>query len=119
MEHCIEIGNYDFLVREGTVQLSLGIHATIFINIDINKHPEYEDIFFKMYQDKEIFNVVAKLFEGRGTRIKSVDIDKTNGQMNLFMRCDVLDSKTIDERRDELLNEVLNIETLSAETNIN
>ena len=119
MEHWIKISGNDFLIKEGSVQLSLGSHATIVLNIDIKKHPEYEDIFFKMYESKEIFNILAKLFEGKGTRIKSIDIDQIGGQMNLCLRSDILDSKTLDERRDEIIEVILNIETLRTDNNIN
>lgn len=119
MEHLIKIGNEIFLINEGSVQLSLGTHATIILNLDIKKHPEYVNIFFKKYEMKEKFNILAKLFSGIGTRIKSIDIDRITNQMNLSLRCDILESKTIDERRNELIDILLDIETLRSEDDTN
>ena len=119
MESWVKISDNEFLVKEGTVQPSLGSHATIILNIDIKKYPEYEEIFFKMFERSEIFSIFAKHFQGNGTRIKAIDIDRNSEQMILSLRCDILESKSIDERRDELINVLLDIETLDIENNIN
>jgi hypothetical protein len=117
MTHIIKIDNQDFLIDGLTIQLSIVSHATINIEIDIKKYPEYEDIFFKKYENNDSFTILAKLFQAMGTKIKTIDIDRNSNQMNLSLRCDIFESKTIGERREELIDTILDIETLNNQNN--
>ena len=91
-----------------SIQLSLGVHASIELSFDIKNYPTYSNIFFNKYENKEKFNIVGKDFEAKGTIIKTIDIDTNT--MNTSLRCDLLNNKDISERREEIIDEVLNNE---------
>ena len=59
-----------------------------------------------VWDKKEKFNLASKNFEGRGTIIKSIDIG--NKFLNISMRSDYTDMTPIDERREILIDEILN-----------
>lgn len=106
MNNWIKIENDIFFIKEISVQLSVGSHASVDISFDRNLYPDYEGIFFKKYEDGGKFNIIGKTFESKGSLIKSIDID-TNF-VNLSIRCDILNPSNILERRDEIIEEVLN-----------
>jgi hypothetical protein len=105
-ESWIKINNETFFIKEMTIQLSIGSHASISLSFDINKYPNYSSIFFNKYENKEKFNIIGKEFEAKGTIIKTIDTDRNT--MNTSLRCDLLNHKDISERREEIIDEVLN-----------
>ena len=107
-ESWIKINNETFFIKEMMIQLSIGSHASLQLSFDIKKYPKYSDIFFNKYENKEKFNIVGKEFEAKGTIIKTIDTDKNT--MNTSLRCDLLNHKDISERREEIIDEVLNNE---------
>lgn len=107
-ESWIKINNETFFIKEMTIQLSIGSHASISLSFDISKYPNYSIIFFNKYENKEKFNIIGKEFEAKGTIIKTIDTDRNT--MNTSLRCDLLNHKDISERREEIIDEVLNNE---------
>ena len=102
----IKIDSDVFYIKNRSIQLSLGSHASIIITMDINKYPSYEQYFFRKFNNHNKFDVNGKEFIATGTFIKAIDIDKYI--INIFLRCDVLTSANILERRDEFIDDVLN-----------
>ena len=54
-----------------------------------------------------IFDIITPHWRGIGCSIKSMDIN-TNGLLNLDIRCDYIDMENIQERRENILNDILN-----------
>jgi hypothetical protein len=106
MKSWIKVNNDVFFIVDAFIQLSIGVHATLEISFDIDKYPTYTDIFFNKYDSREKFSIVTKKFEAIGTIIKKIDIDKRI--MNITLKCDLLNHKDISERREEIIDEVLN-----------
>lgn len=113
----IKINNEVFETKSGCVQFSMGSHATINTSFDINKHPEYLKHFIKLYEGGTKFNVEHVNYIGKGTFIKSMDTD-FDKIMNIDFRCDVLETTDKEERRNEMIQTVLD-ETLSNNKDIN
>ena len=102
-------------------QLSIGSHSDIDISLDLNKYTNYRkyfyDLFDKMYNANTgstftfkkdyIFDIITPHWRGIGCSIKSMDIN-TNGLLNLDIRCDYIDMENIQERRENILNDILN-----------
>ena len=107
-ESWIKINDETFFIKDMTIQLSIGSHATLQLSFDIKTYPNYSNIFFNKYENREKFNVVGKDFEAKGTIIKTIDLDTNT--MNTSLRCDFLNHKDISERREEIIEEVLNNE---------
>jgi hypothetical protein len=107
-ESWIKINDETFFIKDMTIQLSIGSHATLELSFDIKTYPNYSNIFFNKYENREKFNVVGKDFEAKGTIIKTIDLDTNT--MNTSLRCDLLNHKDISERREEIIDEVLNNE---------
>lgn len=107
-ESWIKINDETFLIKDMSIQLSIGSHATLELSFDIKTNPTYSNIFFNKYENREKFNIVGRDFEAKGTIIKTIDIDSNT--MNTSLRCDLLNHKDISERREEIIDEVLNNE---------
>lgn len=103
----IKIGDKIFHCSDGNVQLSLGSHATINLKFDLHKHPEYENFFIKIYESDSKFRLISSNFESIGSKIKSLDIDFSNKKLELSIHSDVLDTKEISLRREDIINEIL------------
>lgn len=110
----IKINNNIYDVMDVSVQLSVGSHATIHLTFDISKNKSYRDIFIKMseiqqnYTGSEYkFQISNSRFIGQGSLIKSIDTDFTD-RMNLTIICDYIQTLDIQDRRDEMIDEILN-----------
>lgn len=108
MENWIKINDEVFYIKDISMQLSFGSHATVELFLDTLKYPEYTDVFFKRYENKEKFNIIAKNFECRGTLIKAIDMGKSS--LNVSLRCDYTNQTPIEERREILIDDILNIQ---------
>ena len=86
----IKIDNEIFDCTDVCVQLSLGTHASIVINLDIDKNPLYEQFFIKLYESSKSFRIISQKFETFGTNIKTLDFDFNNKRLNVSFHCDVL-----------------------------
>ena len=107
MDNWIKINDETFYVEEISMQLTIGAHASIEISLDIIKYPQYSDIFFNKFDKREKFTLVAKSFECRGTLIKTIDIGKK--LLNISLKCDYTNQTPIQERREILIDDILNI----------
>ena len=107
-ESWIKINDETFFIKDMSIQLSIGSHASLELSFDIKTYPNYSNIFFNKYENREKFNIVGKDFEAKGTIIKTIDLDTNT--MNTSLRCDLLNHKDISERREEIIDEVLNNE---------
>jgi hypothetical protein len=107
-ESWTKINNEIFFIKDMIIQLSIGSHASLQLSFDIKTYPKYTDIFFNKYENKEKFDIVGKEFEAKGTIIKTIDTDKNT--MIVYLRCDLLNHKDISERREEIIDKVLNNE---------
>ena len=105
-ESWIKINDETFFIKDMSIQLSIGSHATLELSFDIKTYPSYSTFFFNKYENREKFNIFGKDFEAKGTIIKTIDIDKNT--INTSLRCDLLNHKDISERREEIIDEVLN-----------
>ncbi len=109
-----------FYTESITCQLSIGSHGSIDISLDLNTHPGYRKYFYdqfdKMYNSKNgqqgykkdyIFDIITTSWKGIGCGIKSMDIN-TNGILNLDIYCDYIQNENIQERRENIINDILN-----------
>ena len=109
----IKINNDIYDVIDGSVQLSVGSHATIHLTFDISKNKSYQDIFIKMYESQQNYTSDSKFtisnskFIGSGSLIKSIDTDFSE-RMNLTIRCDYIQTLDVQERRDEIIDDIIN-----------
>lgn len=103
----IKINNKIFECLEGFVQLSTGSHATINLKFDLSKNPDYEKFLIKIYESNLIFTLFSTNFESVGSRIKSIDIDFSSKKMELLIHSDILNTKDVSIRREDVINEIL------------
>ena len=103
----IRIDRNTFNVVEASVQLSMGSHAIIYISIDILNNPTYSQFFIKLYESGKKFDLIANKFVGIGSHITQIDID-FNNIINISIRSDLLETKNTQERRDEMIDDILN-----------
>jgi hypothetical protein len=106
MDKWVKINDETFFIEDVSMQLTIGAHSNIDMLVDLQKYPEYSDILFSKFDKREKFNLVSKNFEGRGSVIKSIDIG--NKFLNISMRCDYTDMTPVDERREILIDDILN-----------
>src|SRR5574343_510266 len=90
--------------RKCSIQLSIGSHASIYITTDNIK--KYYDTFFEKYDNRERFTIYGKKFVAEGTFIKLISI--TKNYIDVSFRCDVLTETKPQERRDIIIDEILN-----------
>lgn len=106
MNSWIKIDNDIFFIKESSLQFSTAAHATVDICVDLALYPQYLQHFFNLFQNHTKFNLLTKDFEGKGTLIKSIDYDLES--LKISLRCDLLNQSDKSERRDEIINELLN-----------
>ena len=118
----VKIKEHYFHVEDISTQLSLGSHGSISLTINTLKNPSYykffTDIFdqyseesFTQYATDVKFNIQYKNLRGHGCLIKSLDIDSMNYLLYVNINCVYLEEITVQEKRDELIDEVLNEKT--------
>lgn len=110
----IKIDNEIFEIVESSVEFTTGVHATIYIKFDITNHNEYLTHFTKMFEEQKLsmkkFTTVSNEFQALGCIIKSIDTNfKT--VVNLTLRCDLLNLRDLETRRNEIIDEILNKKT--------
>ena len=117
----IKIDNDYFEIKESSVEFTTGIHATIYVKFDIINHQEYLSHFMKMYEGQKNgtlknFNTFTNEFEALGCLIKSIDTN-FKSIVNLTLRCDLLNLKDLQKRRDEIIEDILNKDQTSQNIN--
>jgi hypothetical protein len=111
----IKIDNDSFDVIDVTVQLSIGSHTTTYISLDINKNPNYLKYFTNLYENHSSFIMSSVKFVAPGSLIKSIDVD-FDSNMNLTIKSDIFNPVSIQERREEIIDELLNNKTSENKT---
>ena len=113
----IKIDNDLFDVIDVVVQLSIGSHTTTYISLDINKNTNYLKYFTNLYENHSKFTMNSVKFVAPGSLIKSIDVD-FDTKMNVTIKSDIFNPVDIQERRDEMIDELLNNETYTDKNNI-
>ena len=111
----VKIDNDIFDVIDVTVQLSIGSHTTTYISLDINKNPNYLKYFTNLYENHSSFTMSSIKFVAPGSLIKSIDVD-FDSNMNLTIKSDIFNPVSIQERREEIIDELLNNKTSENKT---
>lgn len=125
----IKINDDYFTVESISTQYSIGSHGVISLTINTLKYPQYYKFFteiFDNYYDNNnklskydiAFNIQFKNLRAYGCMIKSLDIDSMNYLLYVNINCDYLEQVTVQEKRDELIDEVLNEQTSQNKNNI-
>jgi len=121
----IKIDDSVFNIMRGDVQLTMGSHASISIKLDIKNNPSYYSFFIKKYEEQSNsiyakdykFDLYHRKFVARGTFIKTMDVS-FGDEMNLELVCDILNETNDQERRDEIIDDLLNNQTFPKDDNI-
>ena len=90
------------------IQPTLGSHATIYLTFDTNQFKEYKKEFFDFYDNKETFQIVTNKFTSEENTIKTIDFDINKDILNLTIKTDILRDIEIGERRDQIIDDILN-----------
>jgi hypothetical protein len=125
----VKINSDYFFVEDFSTQFSIGSHGTINLTINTFKYPEYYKFFtdiFDNYYDKSglsksdfTFNIQLKNLRAYGCLIKSLDIDSMNYLLYVNINCDYLEQVTVQEKREEIITDLLNDSTSQNKNNIN
>lgn len=97
---------YEYL--EASCQLSIGTHASLYYSFDLNKHTDYKNYFLNKYDNRILFEIVSPKYIAKGSIIKSIDLDNNKQILNLSIRCDIFQTIETNERREDILVELLN-----------
>lgn len=136
-----KIGNDDFTARDISIQFSIDTanntfgyakivhsgHQTIDITISVDYNQTNSNYFFNLfdksrqpgnYASDYKFDICSAEFMANGCIIKSITSDPTTNLIVMDIRSDYSKVKPLDERRDEIIDEILN-ETSQNKNNIN
>ena len=91
-------------------------HQTIDITISIDYNQNNKDYFFNLFDKRNQmlsasdykFNISSAEFVANGCIIRSITSDPTTNLILMDIRSDYSSVKPIDERRDEIIDEILN-----------
>lgn len=104
----IKINTDVFEYHDVTCQLSFESHATLFLTFDIEKHSNYKHYFLNLYDNNIRFNILSTGFISKSNIIKSIDIDTKNKLITLIIKSDTIDVIPAEQRRDDVISELLN-----------
>ena len=135
-----KIGDDNFTARDISIQFSIDTanntfgyakivqsgHQTIDITISVDYNQNNSNYFFNLYDKKNQmisasdykFDISSSEFVANGCIIKSIASDPTTNLIVMDIRSDYSKVKPIDERRDEIIDKILN-ETSENKNNIN
>jgi len=111
----IKIDNDPFDVIDVTVQFSIGSHTTTYISFDLNKYPKYLNYITSLYENHQRFELSSNRFIAPGSYIKSIDVD-FDTKMNVTVKSDIFNAVDTQQRRDEIIDELLNNKTSENKT---
>jgi hypothetical protein len=74
----------------------------------MSKNPDYKSTLLHLFDSRTKFDIISTEYLAKGTLVKTLDIDPNNNFLNLTMRCDLLQPLKIDERREDILEQLLN-----------
>ena len=135
-----KIGDDNFTAKDISIQFSIDTanntfgyakivhsgHQTIDITISVDNNQNNSNYFFNLYDKKNQmisasdykFDISSAEFVANGCIIKSIASDPTTNLIVMDIRSDYSKVKPIDERRDEIIDKILN-ETSENKNNIN
>lgn len=90
------------------IQPTLGIHATIYITFDISTHPDYKEYFFDLFDNRKTFKIITTKTISIDCKISSIDYDINQSNLNLTIKTDMLRNIDTQERRDEIIDDIIN-----------
>lgn len=102
----IKIDDNIYKFNEGSCQLSLGSHATLYYSFDILKNESYKKEILYLFDNKIKFNILSSQYVAKSSIIKSIDLDKNF--LNITVKCDILEPLNTEERREDILEQLLN-----------
>jgi hypothetical protein len=124
-----KIGDDNFTAKDISIQFSIDTtnntfgyakivqsgHQTIDITISVDYNQNNSNYFFNLYDKKNQisssdykFDISSAEFVANGCIIKSITSDPTTNLIVMDIRSDYSKVKPIDERRDEIIDEILN-----------
>lgn len=103
----VKIDDDIFDVVDLTMQFSIGSHSTTYISFDINKNKNYLNYLTNLYENNIYFTISCVKFISPGSIIKSIYVDN-DSSMSISLRCDLLNISNISERRDGIIDDLLN-----------
>jgi hypothetical protein len=106
MNNWLKISEDTFYTYDCSVQLSMENYATIYISLDLKRHPAYCDIILDIYENKKTFSITTSTFFAKQCRIKTIDVD-FGKKMSISIRCESIDAHDISERRDSIIDDIL------------
>ena len=110
MNNWLKIANDTFYVKECDVQFSLENWAILYLSLDISAYPKYSDDFINIYEGRKSFDISTVKFAAQNCRIKTMDID-FGKKISMSIRCENLDTHNISDRRDGIIDDILNDQT--------
>lgn len=102
----IKIYDKIYKCKDGSVQTSIGSHASLIYIFDLVSNPEYELVFIKLFEQRAKFDISSPYFEAKGVFIKLIDVDFSK-KITVTFHSDILSPKNISERREEIIDEIL------------
>lgn len=111
----IKIDNDPLDIIDITVQFSIGSHTTTYIGLDLVKYPKYLNYITNLFDNCQKFELSSNKFIAPGSYVKSIDID-FDSKMNVAVKSDIFNPIDKQERRDEIIDELLNNKTSENKT---
>ena len=120
MTKWIQINDQIFSYKELSVQTTIGSHSSSSLSLDMNQNPKSYDFFTKLWDlhlgingtnlpKKDIvFTVKTNNFELHGCLVKHIDFDFNSAIINLGIISDYTIIVDRQERRDEIIEQILN-----------
>jgi len=102
----IKIENEVFEYHDVQCQLAFEKNATLFITFDIQKNPHYKKHFLNIYDNEIKFHILSSNFISKINMIKSIDL--TSKLLTLIIKSESVDVIPADQRRDDIIEELLN-----------
>jgi hypothetical protein len=101
----VKIDNETYEYHDAQCQFSLGTHAVIFLTFDIIKNQEYKQKLIFLYESCINFNLISSKFISKSNTIKMMDL--SDKFLTLQIRSELLETIPQDERRDEIIDDIL------------
>lgn len=101
----VKIDNEIFHIEDINVQLSITKHATIYLELNIEKNINYYNFFLDKYENIKQFTIEHPKYVAKNCRIKTIDI-VFNSKLNLNIHCQHIDTD-VSERRDTIIGQIL------------
>ena len=108
MKNWIKIENKVFEIISCYTQLTIGSHSTMYVDFNLEDHPQYEKDLLYIYDQKlNNISIETKNYVARGCKMKTLGVN-FNKSLSLTISSEFIDMADIKERRDRNLEEVLN-----------